>query len=212
MKSYTEDDLLPLSGLQHILFCERQCALIHVEQVWVENLFTAQGRIMHDRVDQSGKESRGNICIESALPLRSLQLGLIGKADVVEFHKKKDENWLPYPVEYKRGRPKKENWDKVQLCAQAMCLEEMLNVSVVQGALFYGKNKRRQIVDFDDELREEVENAANRFHKLMESGSTPKPIYKKICESCSFVEICRPKTLEKKKRVEQYLFHQNEGQ
>ena len=120
---YTEDDLIPLSALQHILFCERQCALIHIEQVWSENLFTAEGRIMHERVHTADRESRGDIRIEFGMWLRSLRLGLIGKADVVEFHRKPDsqkagsEVWVPFPVEYKRGKPKKDNCDKVQLCA-----------------------------------------------------------------------------------------------
>jgi CRISPR-associated exonuclease Cas4 len=133
---YTEDDLLPLSALQHLLFCERQCALIHIEQAWSENLFTAQGRIMHERVDDGGRVTRGDVRRESGMPLRSLRLGLIGKADMVEFYRQSDSSWLPYPVEYKRGKAKKENWDKVQLCAQAICLEEMLEVAVPEGALF----------------------------------------------------------------------------
>ncbi|NIA31523.1 MAG: CRISPR-associated protein Cas4, partial [Actinobacteria bacterium] len=129
MNTYSEDDLLPLSGLQHLQFCERQCALIHLEQIWEENLFTAYGRIMHERVDQYGKESRKDVRIEFAIPLRSLRLGLIGKADVVEFHRQPvgKPKWLPFPVEHKRGSPKKNNCDKVQLCAQALCLEEALD-------------------------------------------------------------------------------------
>jgi len=123
---YEEDDLLPLSALQHILFCERQCALIHIEQIWVENMFTAQGRVMHERVDRTGHESRRDVRLEFGVPLRSLRLGIIGKADMVEFHRQIDGDWQPFPVEYKRGKPKKENWDKVQLCAQALCLEEMM--------------------------------------------------------------------------------------
>ena len=147
--SYTEDDLLPLSGLQHLLFCERQCALIHIEQVWAENLLTTEGRIMHEKVDGPDRKSRGDIRIEYAMPLRSLRLGLIAKADVVEFHRTEGNNWLPFPVEYKHGRPKKDNIDKVQLCAQAMCLEEMLDAEIPEGAIFYGKTRRRQDVTFD---------------------------------------------------------------
>jgi len=152
---YTEDDLLPLSGLQHLLFCERQCALIHIEQAWAENLLTAEGRIMHERVHEADRESRGEVRIEYSMPLRSLRLGLIAKADVVEFHRKLDpgekgsSKWLPFPVEYKRGKPKKENYDKVQLCAQAMCLEEMLDVQIPEGAIFYGRTRRRQDVVFE---------------------------------------------------------------
>ena len=142
-KVYTEDDLLRLSALQHLLFCERQCALIHIEQIWTENLFTAEGRIMHDKVDTANRETRGNVRIEYGVPMHSLRLGLIGKADVVEFHKDEDD-WVPFPVEYKRGKPKKDNSDKAQLCAQALCLEEMMNVEIPRGALFYGETRRRR--------------------------------------------------------------------
>ncbi|MEA3385215.1 MAG: CRISPR-associated protein Cas4 [Thermodesulfobacteriota bacterium] len=208
---YTEDDLIPLSALQHILFCERQCALIHVEQMWNENLFTAEGRIMHERVDQAGRESRKDVRIEFAMPLRSLRLGLVGKADVVEFHRKldsqnaKSHEWVPFPVEYKRGKPKKDNCDRVQLCAQALCLEEMLDVEIPRGALFYGKTRRRKDVDFDNALRQETESAAIQLHKLIESRQTPPPVYTPKCKSCSFFHVCLPKTIEKKHSVKQYL-------
>jgi len=207
--SYSEDDLIPLSALQHLIFCERQCALIHVEQVWIENLFTAEGRIMHERADTGNRESRGNVRIEYGMPLRSLRLGLTGKADVVEFHlsveKKGKKKWQPFPVEYKRGKPKKDNCDKVQLCAQALCLEEMLNIEIPKGALFYGKPRRRQDVLFDKKLRQETEKAAKQVHKLIESGQTPKPAYTKKCDSCSFVGLCLPKTIEKRRSVNHYL-------
>ena len=208
---YTEDDLIPLSALQHLLFCERQCALIHIEQVWSENLFTAEGRIMHERVHTADRESRGNIRIEYSMWLRSLRLGLIGKADVVEFHRKPDsqktesEVWVPFPVEYKRGKPKKDNCDKVQVCAQALCLEEMLNVEVPCGALFYGKKRRRTDVAFDEALRHQTEETAMRLHKLIASGHTPKPVYTPKCDSCSLAKICLPKTIERKRSVKRYL-------
>lgn len=202
---YTEDDLLMLSALQHILFCERQCALIHIEQIWVENMFTAQGRVMHERVDQTGHESRGNVRLEFGVPIRSLRLGLIGKADMVEFHRQADGGWLPFPVEYKRGRPKKENWDKVQLCAQGLCLEEMLGVMIPGGALFYGKNRRRQEVAFDADLRLQTENTARMLHRLIAGGITPPPVYEKKCDTCSLKNICLPKALGKRRRVEHYL-------
>lgn len=202
---YSEDDLLPLSALQHLLFCERQCALIHIEQVWAENLFTAQGRVMHERVDQVGRESRRDVRLEFGVPLRSLRLGLSGKADMVEFHKQEDGSWLPYPVEYKRGRPKKEDWDRVQLCAQAICLEEMLEVVVSEGALFYGKNRRRQVVGFDRELRRQTEDTANRLHALIRSGRTPSARFEKKCESCSLKNTCMPKSAGSGKNVGRYL-------
>ena len=136
--NYYEDDLLMLSSLQHFMYCERQCALIHIEQIWSENVFTAEGRIMHDKADSNKFESRGNVRIDYSVPLRSLKLGLVGKADVVEFHKHGDK-WIPFPVEYKRGKPKIDDCDKVQLCAQAICLEEMLKVEIPEGALFTGR-------------------------------------------------------------------------
>jgi len=205
--SYSEDDLLALSALQHLLFCPRQCALIHIEQAWQENLFTAQGRLMHERVDQSGRESRRDVRIEYGMPLRSLRLGLIGKADVVEFYLEAGagERWRPFPVEYKRGKQKKENWDKVQLCAQALCLEEMLGLAVPAGALFYGKNRRRQDVLFSDALRRETEDTAFQLHELIAAGRTPGPVYTTRCDSCSFYEVCLPKILEKRRNIDRYL-------
>ncbi|WP_084503211.1 CRISPR-associated protein Cas4 [Desulfatirhabdium butyrativorans] len=211
---YPEADLLPLSALQHLLFCERQCALIHIEQAWVENLFTAEGRIMHERVDSGRSESRKDLRISFSLPLHSLRLGLVGKADVVEFHREIRQNgnktsdlviWRPFPVEHKRGRPKKESWDKVQLCAQAMCLEEMLSLEVPEGALFYGKTRRRVDVVFDAELRCETAETARRLHELFASGKTPPPVLTSACESCSFIEVCLPHALERPKSVHKYL-------
>ena len=205
---YSEDDLLPLSALQHLLFCERQCAFIHVEQAWVENRFTAEGRIMHERVHEADKKSRGDVRIEYSMPMRSLRLGVVGKADVVEFHRDtghSEDLWRPFPVEYKRGKPKKGNYDKVQLCAQALCLEEMLNIDVPEGALFYGKTRRRQDVIIDNDLRKETEDAAKRLHELFNSGRTPGPVYRKKCDSCSFISLCLPKTFEKKSSVSSYL-------
>jgi CRISPR-associated exonuclease Cas4 len=204
--TYTEDDLLPLSGLQHLLFCERQCALIHVEQVWNENRLTAEGRIMHERVHEADSESRRDVRIEYGLPLRSLRLGLIAKADVVEFHRISDKTWLPFPVEFKHGKPKKDDSDKVQLCAQAICLEEMLDVEIPEGAIFYGKTRHRMSVIFDEELRKKTEDTAQRFHTLVESGRTPKPVYESRCDSCSVYEQCLPKTVEKGRSIDKYFF------
>jgi CRISPR-associated exonuclease Cas4 len=199
---YTEDDLIQLSALQHIMFCERQCALIHIEQLWSENLFTAEGRIMHDKVDTANREVRGKVRIDYGVPLRSLRLGLIGKADVVEFHKKDDGTWIPFPVEYKRGKSKMDNCDRVQLFAQAICLEEMLNVEVREGALFYGQTRRREDVVFDKALRTETEEAAKKVHELIESGITPKAEYSAKCEKCSLVDLCMPKV---SRRASNYL-------
>ncbi len=202
---YSEDDLIQLSSLQHYAFCPRQCALIHVEQVWTENLLTAEGRIMHEHVHEEGDESRGDVRIERGGALRSLHLGLIGKADVIEYYRQADGAWLAFPVEYKRGKPKHNDSDKVQLCAQAICLEEMLNVHIPAGALFYGKTRRRLDVAFDEALRRETQEAAKKTHELIETGQTPKPIYSKRCESCSLMTECMPKTIKKKRSVESYI-------
>src|SRR3990172_12230212 len=164
---FSEDGLIQLSALQHFMFCERQCALIHIEQIWTENLFTAEGRIMHDKVDTANRKSRGNVRIEYGVPLRSFRLGLIGKADVVEFHKMDDGTWMPFLVEYKRGKPKPDNCDKVQLCAQAICLEEMLNVEIKEGALFYGETRHRHDVEFSATLRRETEDVAKGGRELI---------------------------------------------
>jgi CRISPR-associated exonuclease Cas4 len=208
---FSEDDLLPLSALQHLLFCERQCALIHIEQAWMENLYTAEGRIIHNRVDIVGSSARGDVKTATGLALHSLRLGLVGKADVVEFHRHLggscdlDTSAQPFPVEYKRGRPKNQDWDKVQLCAQAICLEEMLGVSVKTGAIFYGKTRRRVSVVFDADLRAKTEETAIRLHTLIQQQRTPPPIYSVSCESCSFVESCLPQTIGNGKSVHQYL-------
>jgi len=202
---YNIDDLIQLSSLQHYAFCPRQCALIHVEQVWAENRLTAEGRIMHEHVHDEGDESRGDVRIERGASLRSLRLGLIGKADVVEYHRHADGTWQAFPVEYKRGKPKPDHSDKVQLCAQALCLEEMLNASIPAGALFYGKTRRRLDVNFDEALRLETEAAAIKTHELIDAGLTPAPLYAKRCESCSLMAECMPKTIQKKRSVESYL-------
>jgi CRISPR-associated exonuclease Cas4 len=206
-KTYTnnEDDLIMLSALQHMVFCPRQCALIHIEQVWAENRQTAEGRIMHERVHEENRESRGSLRIEYGVPLRSLRLGLIGKADIVEFHRLEDGTWQPFPVEYKRGKPKADDCDKVQLCAQALCLEEMLNVRILEGALYYGKTHRRLDVLFDDTLRRKTEDTARFVRALIESGKTPAPVYTKKCENCSLVAECLPKTMGKKRSVKSYM-------
>jgi len=200
--SYTEDNLIQLSALQHFVFCERQCALIHIEQLWSENVYTVEGRIMHDKVDTADHESRGNIRIEYAVPLRSLRLGLVGRADVVELHRTNEGTWMPFPVEHKRGKPKPDDCDKVQLCAQAICLEEMMGVEIKNGALFYGRTRRRCDVVFDDALRTETESVARQVHELIASGVTPKADYSVKCDKCSMAAICLPKA---SKRIGGYL-------
>jgi len=203
--TYVEDDFIMISALQHYVFCERQCALIHIEQVWSENLMTAEGRIMHEKVHEEQRESRGDVRIEYGIPLRSLRLGLVGKADVVEFHRLDKRKWQPFPVEYKRGKPKPDPCDSIQLCAQAICLEEMLSVSVPSGAIFYGRTRHRLEVVFDDGLRNKTEAAAKRVHELIAAGITPPPVYEKRCESCSLIKECLPKTMGESPSVKTYL-------
>lgn len=202
---YDEDELVLLSALQHFVFCKRQCALIHIEQAWSENLLTAEGRLMHEKADSGNYESRGDMRIEYSLPMRSLRLGLSAKADVVEFHRNSDGTWLPFPVEYKHGKPKADNCDKVQLCAQAICLEEMLGVEITSGALFYGQTRRREDVVFDRKLRTETEDIALKVHELIGSKNTPKPEYSKKCNNCSLIELCMPKVCGKRASAKEYL-------
>jgi CRISPR-associated exonuclease Cas4 len=209
---FSEDDFLPISALQHFVFCRRQCALIHIEQAWIENPFTAEGRIMHENVHEARTENRRDIRIERGIPLRSFELGLSGKADVVEFHKSQDDkNWVPFPVEYKRGKPKADDCDNIQVCAQAMCLEEMLNLHISCGALFYGKTRRRVDVLFDTDLREKTKITSNQLHDFIKNGNTPQPVYTKKCKSCSFVESCLPKVIPHKISVKEYLRKETNG-
>lgn len=194
-----EADLIPVSALQHFLFCPRQCALIHIEQQWSDNLFTAEGNVLHERVDRQDHEIRQGIRYEYSVPLRSMKLGLIGKADLVEYH---DEG--PVPVEHKRGRPKPDHCDWVQLCAQALCLEEMQSVAVTRGAIFYGQPRRRQIVDFDENLRAETVAVISQVRDLLNSGKTPPAEYdNKKCKACSLFEICMPQV--NRGSVERYI-------
>ncbi len=202
---YSEQDLLPLSALNHYLYCKRRCALVHIEQAWQENVFTAEGRIMHERVDSGGRESRGKVRQAFGLALRSLQLGLSGKADVVEFYLDDDGNWQPSPVEHKRGRPKKDSSDLVQLCAQAICIEEMLACHIKAGAMFYGKTRRRQEVVFDESLRAKTTETARSLHDLLTSGRTPQARYEKKCDSCSLISLCMPKVTGTHRSVQGYM-------
>ena len=191
--TYTTSQLLPISALQHLRFCERQCALIHIEQVWSENRFTVEGQQFHENVHERGSESRGKMRIETGLVLRSIMLGLTGIADAVEFHKQPDKTWLPFPVEYKRGKPKQDSSDEVQLCAQAICLEEMLECHIPEGALFYGKIRRRKQVTLDADLRSLTAETAHRLHDLIVAGITPPPLLNDSkCKHCSLRDLCMP--------------------
>lgn len=202
-----DDNLLPLSALQHLLYCERQCALIHIEQAWEENRFTAEGRVLHERAHEGPDEHRAGVHITRGLPVRSLVLGLSGQCDVVEFHLRPDAP-LPrrltsipreaiaaiVPIEYKRGRPKTHLADEVQLCAQALCLEDMLGCPIEVGHLYYGQRHQRSEVRFDANLRAATQEAAARLQALVRSGRTPPPVYDAgKCDDCSLIEVCLPK-------------------
>lgn len=182
-------DYLPLSALQHIAYCPRQFALIHVEQVWAENRHTAEGRVLHERVDSSEAEQRGSVRFERSVLIRSDKYQLTGKMDLLEIHDKTRF----VPVEYKRGKPKKGNWDKVQVCAQALCLEELRGIYIEEGALWYWQIRQRIAVPLTDALRGETRQAIEQAHYLVENGITPAPTEQKSrCRSCSLKDICQP--------------------
>ncbi len=198
------DDYLPVSGLQHLLFCRRQCALIHVEGIWRENLLTAEGRVLHDRVHERGVENRPGVSIVRGLYLCSRRLRLTGVSDVVEFHGE-GPTAQPYPVEYKRGREKRWSHDEVQLCAQAICLEEMLGVDVPEGALYYGASRRRRQVCFDGELRRLTEDAASEYHEMVRRKETPRAKRGRKCRSCSLLGSCMPDVTASPSRAVRYV-------
>ena len=185
-------DLLPISALQHLLYCERQCALIHLEQVWAENQFTMEGNVMHEKAHDGPDETRAGVRIVRGLAVKSETLGLSGQCDVVEFH----ADGTILPVEYKRGRPKAHRADEVQLCAQAMCLEEMFGVSIPEGRLFYGQTRRRMDVVFNAELRALTADTARRLREMIASRRTPAAVYEeRKCQACSLQELCMPQAM-----------------
>ncbi|MCC7408362.1 MAG: CRISPR-associated protein Cas4 [Phycisphaeraceae bacterium] len=206
-------DLLPISALQHLLFCERQAALIHVERLWAENRLTVEGRLMHKRAHDP--KARGaprsattpaGVRVQRGVELASIRLGLFGVSDIVEFPP--ESNGIPRPVEYKRGRPKSHDADKVQLCAQAICLEEMLRLppgSITVGALFYGKTRRRLDVPLDATLRMRTETAAARMHEIVRGGMTPPASRQPKCDHCSLLHLCLPDALRPRRTASTYL-------
>ncbi len=202
--SYREEDFLRLSGLQHFAFCRRQWALIHIEGQWADSLRTVEGDLFHTRAhDAQQRERRGDRLILRGLPVFSAALGLSGQCDVVEFCASPEGVplrgeaglWLPYPVEYKRGAPKSHDADTLQLCAQALCLEEMLCCHIPEGALFYGETRRRTVVPFTPALRQQVEAMLEEMHRLYRRGHTPKVRPSKACSACSLKELCLPALL-----------------
>jgi CRISPR-associated exonuclease Cas4 len=216
---YTNDELLMLSGIQHIAFCERQYALAYIEMQWAENVLTVEGHNFHEKADDPmASDTRKDIITLRAVSLISYRLGLYGRADVVELLKadkeelentievkEKPGRWKVVPVEYKRGKPKPDERDEVQLCAQAICLEDMHNIHINKGFLYYGETRHRHEVEFSDYLRSLVLRYSDNMHELFSEGITPLPVYKSHCKSCSLLNICLPKSLSGLKSVDAYL-------
>ena len=210
---YSEEDYLMLSGIQHFAFCRRQWAMIHIEQQWADNYRTTAGELMHKKAHDEGTfEKRGNLLIVRGLRISSRELGLSGQCDVVEFHQSEngvelfgyDGKWSPLPVEYKHGVPKENDSDKLQLCAQAICLEEMFQTNIPDGYLYYGENRRRSYVEFTDNLREKVKKMTEEMHALFKRGYTPNVKPTKQCKACSLENLCVPK-LQKVMKVREYI-------
>ncbi len=195
---YTEDDFIMISALQHYVYCPKQCALIHVEDVWNENLFTVRGNLLHEKVDTDTYETRGTLKTIRGLRIHSFHYGIVGRCDVVEFRKSKTGEEI-MPVEFKSGKPKENISDKVQLCAQVFCLEEMLNIQIKQGAFFYGKIRRRNIIEIDKELRLQTENIINSVREIVSQKFIPAAVYEAKCRNCSLQSICQPKAMNKHK-------------
>lgn len=220
MTDYPPDSWLPLSGIQHFIFCRRQWALIHVERQWQENALTAEGRIMHHRVDDPFfTEKRKDVIVARSVPVSSPALGLTGVCDVVEFTLSphgvqlpgREERYLAAPVEYKRGKAKPDQSDEAQLCAQAMCLEAMLAISIPVGYLYYGQTRRRVPVELTDGLRELVQKAAREMHGYFDRGYTPRVKPFKGCRSCSLADVCLPQLQDKIVTASAYIKQQIES-
>jgi CRISPR-associated exonuclease Cas4 len=189
----SEGQTIMLSALQHYAYCPRQFALIHVEQVWSENYFTAHGNLLHERVDSGKPETRSGVRYERSVSVKSEKYQLTGKLDLLEAEGKNPVRL--FPVEYKRGKPKVENWDKIQLCAQVLCLEEMRDVTIEQAALWYWQVRQRETVPINKALREETIACIDNAHRVLSSGKTPAPTeHKKRCTACSLIDLCEPET------------------
>lgn len=196
-----DHDFLMISGLNHFIFCRRQWALIHIEQLWSENALTLDGHYLHERVhDANFTELRGSTLLSRAMPVRSETLRITGECDMVEMHRDdagipihgRGGRWRLYPVEYKRGSPNERGADEMQLCAQAMCLEEMFMTDIPEGAIYYGETRHRVKVALTEELREQVRGAVTEMHRLFTRGWTPRARMTRACKSCSMVELCQP--------------------
>ncbi len=191
-----ESQTIMLSALQHYAYCPRQFALIHVEQVWAENRFTAEGNILHERVDSGAAEQRKGTRYERGVMLKSQRYQLTGKMDLLEIEQSDPAKYLP--VEYKRGKPKIEDWDRIQVCAQALCIEEMRDTHVTEGAIWYWEVRRRENIKIDNVLRSSTIAAIEGSHAILASGKTPPPTDKiKRCRACSLVDLCEPKVFKR---------------
>lgn len=206
---FTDEELLPISTLQHYTFCPRRAALVYLERQWADNRFTAEGGRLHQRAHDPGRgESRPGRQITRGLEVRSLRLGLAGKCDVVEFHTGEDGCLTDVVlVEYKRGRPKphREMPFRVQLCAQALCLEEMMDLEIPQGYIFFGKTRRREEIVFDANLRQRTTETAAAIHRMIAAGKTPPAKYQAKCKHCSMIELCLPRAMRPRATASRYL-------
>ena len=198
---FKEDEFIQINILQHYVFCPRQCALIAVEDVWTDNVYTVRGNILHEKVDTDTYETRGALKTVRGLRIQSFRLGITGRADVVEFRKPKDTSrqYEVVPVEFKAGKEKHDISDKVQLCAQALCLEEMLDTAINKGAFFYGRIRRRVLVDIDDELRNQTKDIITKVHDMVSKQYVPTARYMDKCRRCSFLDVCQPKAMNERK-------------
>jgi CRISPR-associated exonuclease Cas4 len=215
---FTEDDFIQISALQHYVYCPRQCGLIHVDNAWNENMFTVRGEILHEKVDTNTYETRGTKKAIRGLRIHSNRLGIVGRCDVVEFYEQDPIKRFPssgdktelketfniIPVEYKSGEPKNDLSDKVQLCAQVLCLEEMLNAKIKSGAFFYGKIRRRNQIEIDEELRKQTEEIITSVHEIISRKIVPAAKYSEKCRNCSLEDVCMPKAMNEKK-LRQYI-------
>ncbi|MDO5411171.1 MAG: CRISPR-associated protein Cas4 [Lachnospiraceae bacterium] len=213
MNVYQEEEFLQLSGIQHFAFCRRQWALAYIELQWTENVRTVEGHLMHERVhDETIVEKRGDLIVSRAMPVHSRELGISGECDVVEFHKSKvgiplfgyEGLYTVVPIEYKKGKPKENEMDILQLAAQSMCLEEMLCCEIPIGYLYYGETRHRIQVAISKELKEKVRNLFEEMHRYFNKGYTPKAKRTKSCNACSLKDLCLP-MLEKTKSVQAYI-------
>lgn len=201
-----DEELIPISALQHYLYCPRQCALIHIERLWAESRHTAEGRLLHERADRPQAGRRKGVRTVTAMPLLNPGLGITGIADVVEFHATEFGGEQAFPVEYKRGRPKAHRADEVQLCAQALCLEHMLRQPLRAAALFYGETRRRKDVALDEDLRRITLQTIVDTRTMISAGLTPSTSYEaKRCDACSMIDLCQPRWLSRGRGIGKWL-------